>query len=113
MSVRVRPPAPRSPTAADKAPASSTPTWFVYVLRCGDGTLYTGITTDVQRRLAQHAGLRQGGARYLRGRGPLRLVLLRSVGERRCALSLERQIKRLSRMRKELLIAATRPRARA
>ena len=47
-------------------------TWKLYILRCGDGTLYTGITTDVEKRLEAH---RTGkGAKYTRGRGPLELV---------------------------------------
>jgi len=48
--------------------------WYVYILRCGDGTLYTGITDDVDRRLAAHRAGR--GAKYTRGRGPLELVYL-------------------------------------
>jgi predicted GIY-YIG superfamily endonuclease len=86
-----------------------TATWFVYLLRCRGGALYTGITTDVVRRFAQH---RQGdgGAKYLRGRGPLRLVYERPVGTRGQALRLEHRIKRLSKKRKERLVATSQER---
>ena len=58
--------------------------WFVYILRCGDGTLYTGIATDTERRLAEHrAGL---GAKYTRGRGPLTLVYRERCPDRSAAL---------------------------
>lgn len=80
------------------------PSWRVYILRCGDGTLYTGVTTDVERRLAEH--LRPGGrgARYLRGRAPLQVVLDRRAGTRGLALRLEMRIKKMSRAGKEALI---------
>lgn len=77
--------------------------WSLYVLRCGDGSLYTGIATDVERRLAEHRGGR--GAKYLRGRGPLQLVLRRELGDRGFALSTERRFKQLSADRKRRLIA--------
>jgi putative endonuclease len=77
--------------------------WNIYLLRCADGTLYTGIATDVQRRLAEHhSGER--GAKYLRGRGPLRVELCREVGDRSLASRVEHRIKRLSRSGKEALI---------
>ncbi len=78
--------------------------WRVYIIRCRDGTLYTGISTDVDRRLAEH---KEGGpkaARYLRGRGPLKLILTLNACDRGTALKLERMIKRLSRAEKEALI---------
>jgi len=79
------------------------PRWHLYVVRCGNGALYTGIATDVSRRLAQH---REGeGAKYLRGKGPLRLVFRKPIGERGLALRVECAIKRLSKRRKEELIA--------
>jgi putative endonuclease len=78
--------------------------WHVYVIRCGDGSLYTGIATDVRRRLAEHVAGGRRSARFLRGRGPLELVLQRSVGGRGTALRLERRIKRLSRAHKESLV---------
>lgn len=73
-------------------------TWFVYLLRCGDGTLYCGIARDVAARLAQHeAG---SGAKYTRGRGPLELVHTESCATRSEALKRERAIKRMPRARK-------------
>lgn len=76
--------------------------WFVYILRCGDGTLYTGITDDVERRLAVH---RSGkGAKYTRGRGPLEVVYREEVPDKSAALRRERAIKGLSRVQKEALI---------
>jgi putative endonuclease len=48
--------------------------WFIYMVRCADGTLYTGIATDPRRRVAEHNGLGRSGARYTRGRRPVRLV---------------------------------------
>ena len=76
--------------------------WFVYMLRCGDGTLYTGITDDVPRRLAAHRSRK--GAKYTRGRGPLELVYQEQVPDKSAALRREYQIKRLSRQEKEKLI---------
>lgn len=76
--------------------------WYLYVLRCGDGTLYTGITTDVERRLEAH---RQGrGAKYTRGRGPLELAYQEECGTHSEALKREYAIKQLSREEKENLI---------
>ena len=76
--------------------------WYVYIVRCRDGSLYTGIATDVDRRLAEHEANK--GSKYLRGRGPLKLVLKRRVGEKGRALKIERKIKDLSRQAKEQLI---------
>jgi putative endonuclease len=75
---------------------------YVYVLRCGDETLYTGYTTDVDRRLSEHrAGT---GAKYTRGRAPLDLVHVESYDSRSAAMSREWEIKALPRPRKEELI---------
>lgn len=77
--------------------------WYVYILRCGDGSLYTGITDDVPRRLAAH---RSGkGAKYTRGRGPLELVFTQQVEDKSAALRREAEIKKLRRGEKETLIA--------
>lgn len=73
------------------------------MVRCADGTLYTGIAKDVARRLEEHAGGRGRGSRYLRGRGPLELILERPVGSRGLALRVEARVKRLARARKEEL----------
>lgn len=76
----------------------------LYVVRCGDGSLYTGIATDVQRRFKEHeSGPR--GARYLQGRGPLRLVYEKEVGSRSLASQLEHRVKKLTRPQKEALVA--------
>lgn len=76
--------------------------WYLYILRCGDGTLYTGITTDVARRLEAH---RQGrGAKYTRGRGPLELIYQEEWGTHSLALKREAAVKRLPRQEKEALI---------
>lgn len=77
--------------------------WYVYVARCADGTLYCGIARDVARRIAEHdAGI---GARYTRGRGPLRVLLVRRCRDKGRALRLEYAIKQLSRAQKEALVA--------
>jgi putative endonuclease len=78
--------------------------WSVYIVRCGDGTLYTGIATDVRRRVAEHARRDGRGAKYLRGRGPLRLVFAREIGARSLALRIESRIKKFPKARKEALI---------
>lgn len=77
-------------------------TWYLYILRCGDGSLYTGITTDVDRRLEAH---RSGqGAKYTRGRGPLNLAYRESCGSHSDALKRELAVKRLTKGEKEALI---------
>ena len=78
--------------------------WYLYLIRCRDGSLYTGITTDVARRFAEHRGQGVGGAKYLKGRGPLELVVRRRVGGRSLALRVERKVKKLPKSRKEMLI---------
>ena len=76
--------------------------WFVYILRCGDGTLYTGITDDVDRRLAAHRAGR--GAKYTRGRGPLELCYTEAQPDKPAALRRELALKKLRRDQKEQLI---------
>ena len=80
--------------------------WNLYLIRCHDGTLYTGITIDVARRFAEHQGNGDTGAKYLRGRGPLMLVFQKKLGSRSLALSVEGKVKKLSKARKEELIRA-------
>ena len=78
-------------------------TWNLYILRCADDTLYTGITTDVEKRLEAH---RTGkGAKYTRGRAPLELVYRETCGSHSEALKRELEIKSLTRDKKELLAA--------
>lgn len=75
----------------------------LYIVRCADGTLYTGIATDVKRRLSEHeSGLR--GARFLRGKGPLQVVFSEVVGDRSLASRLEYRVKKLDRSKKLELI---------
>ncbi|WP_266079123.1 GIY-YIG nuclease family protein [Haladaptatus caseinilyticus] len=75
---------------------------WVYVVECCDGTFYTGYTTDVSRRVAEHnAG---DGAKYTRGRTPVELVHSERFDSKSTALSREYEIKQFSRMRKERLI---------
>ena len=76
--------------------------WYLYILRCGDGTLYTGITTDVEKRLEQHRAGK--GAKYTRGRGPLTLAYQEHCADHSDALKREIQVKKLSRQQKEALI---------
>ncbi len=78
-------------------------TWLVYVARCGDGTLYTGITTDPARREAAHNTGR--GAAYTRSRRPVRLIHLERAANRGAALRRELEIKRLTRPQKEHLVS--------
>ncbi len=85
---------------------SATERWSLYVLRCGDDSLYCGIALDVARRLAQH---REGrGARYTRGRGPLTVVARVRCRDRSAALRAELAFKRLPRARKEDILARVR-----
>ena len=76
--------------------------WYLYILRCRDGSLYTGITTDVQTRLEAHRAGK--GAKYTRGRGPLELVYSENCGDHSAALKREAQIKSLPRAGKMKLI---------
>ena len=76
--------------------------YMVYILRCGDGTLYTGITNDLEKRLEAHNSGK--GAKYTAGRGPVELVYSEKAGSRNSALKREHRIKRLSRAGKEELI---------
>lgn len=77
--------------------------YSLYILRCADDSLYTGIAIDVDRRLTEH---QQGkrGARYLRGRSPLELVYRKVVGDRSRASQIEYRIKKLSKIDKEDLV---------
>lgn len=72
--------------------------WTLYILECGDGTLYTGITDNLERRL--HAHRTGKGAKYTRGRTPLTVRYLERCPDYSCALRREAQIKRLSRSEK-------------
>ena len=100
-------PAPYS--AANSAPESvpdtdsstaNTAAWLVYLLECADGTLYCGITNNMDRRLSQHNGQIPGGARYTRGRRPLRLLASRTCDGKSAALRLEKAVKSRPRTHK-------------
>ncbi len=91
-----------SPRGARAAPAAAR--WFVYVVRCADETLYVGIARDVAARLAAHEAGR--GARYTRGRGPLRLLATRRCASQGDALRLELALKALPRADKLRLLAS-------
>ncbi len=80
--------------------------WWVYILRCADGSLYTGITTDTRRRVAEHNGDSARGARYTRGRRPVELVYAEMAASRVAAARREAAIKRLDRPRKLALCGA-------
>ena len=76
--------------------------YYLYILRCGDNSLYTGITTDVARRLAAHQSGK--GAKYTRGRGPLTLVYQEELPDKPSALRRELAVKALTREEKLALI---------
>lgn len=79
--------------------------WYLYILQCGDGSLYTGITTDVEKRLEAH---RSGkGAKYTRGRSPLEVKYREACGTHSDALKRELEVKHLSREEKLALIGKT------
>ncbi|WP_275287927.1 GIY-YIG nuclease family protein [Halomonas elongata] len=85
---------------------TATRQWHLYMIETANGALYTGITTDVERRLAEHRAGR--GAKALRGKGPLHLVYHQAVGDRREALRLEAGVKRLSAQGKRRWMAERR-----
>jgi len=77
---------------------------FVYIVECADGTLYTGYTTDIERRLEEHNNERKGGAKYTAGRSPVELRFKECFDTRALAQKREHQIKSLSREQKKALI---------
>ena len=79
--------------------------WVLYMIRTASGQLYTGITVDPSRRLRQHAGEIKGGAKALRGKGPLQLVYQRPYADRASASQAEYQLKQLNKAQKERLIS--------
>lgn len=78
--------------------------WYVYILKCADGTLYAGSTNDVAKRVAAHGAGK--GAKYTRGRGPVALVWKRRARDRSAALKLEARVKRMTRKKKLALAGA-------
>ncbi|MDG1461231.1 MAG: GIY-YIG nuclease family protein [Luminiphilus sp.] len=93
-----------TPRADEKCPSESR-SWWVYLVRCADSTLYSGVTVNLMRRLRQHNGELVGGARYTRGRRPVELVWQKSASSRSEAQQLEAQTRRLSRRDKQKLIS--------
>ena len=79
-------------------------TWIVYILECADGSLYTGITNDMERRLEEHGTGK--GAKYTKGRGPFHVVYTEHHKDRAAASKREREIKDLRRNQKLALIEA-------
>lgn len=89
-------------------PVRRKPAWTVYILRCADGTLYTGIAMDAAKRLIEHNTNNRLGARYTRSRRPVVLVYRESVATRSAAASREHAIKALTRAEKTALVNAAR-----
>jgi predicted GIY-YIG superfamily endonuclease len=87
-------------------PVTAEPSWCLYLLRCGDGSLYCGITNAIEKRFAAHQAGK--GARYTRGRGPLRIVYQEVCEDRGAALRREHAVKRLPRNEKLALIRSAR-----
>ncbi len=77
--------------------------WHVYIVQCADGTLYTGVATDVERRVKEH-NASDLGAKYTRGRRPVKLVYSKKCKDRSAALKKEYNIKQLSKIEKQKLI---------
>ena len=78
--------------------------WFVYIIRCADSTLYTGISTNVARRFEEHTSGSPKSAKYLRGRAPLELIYAKEIGTQSEATIEERRIKALTKTQKVNLI---------
>ncbi len=81
--------------------------FYVYILLCKDGTYYTGYTNDLNRRLREHNGSKRG-AKYLRGKGPVKVLWVKEYRYSHYAMSAEYKIKQLNKRQKELLIAGMR-----
>lgn len=79
--------------------------WFVYILRCKDDTLYTGITTDLERRVDEHNNGNGKGAKYTAARRPVKIVYSEQLDSRSAAAKRENEIKSLTRQQKQNMIA--------
>ena len=84
---------------------NSVDSWYVYLLQCSDGSFYTGVTTDIKRRLRQHNGEIVGGANYTRARRPVALAWYEACEDRSVAQQREYSVRRLSRREKQDLAA--------
>jgi putative endonuclease len=80
--------------------------WFVYILRCADNTLYTGVAIDVEKRLDEHNGITKNGAKYTHSRRPVELVYQEPADSRSTACKREYIIRNLKKSEKEILIAS-------
>jgi putative endonuclease len=80
--------------------------WTIYILRCSDNSLYTGITKNIAKRVEEHNTGGRSGAKYTRGRRPVRLVYKECATSRSDATRRENEIKRMQKGRKELLVSA-------
>ena len=80
--------------------------WYVYMVRCSDGTLYTGITTNLEKRIEAH-NTGKDGARYTRSRRPVKLVYSEEVASRSAAAKLEYQLKKLPLLKKKRLVGSS------
>ena len=79
-------------------------TWHLYIIKCDNGNLYTGITTDVERRFSEHKSNGKKTAKYLRGRKNLRLVFNKKIGDKSLAFKVENGFKKLTKSQKQVLI---------
>lgn len=84
--------------------SNSSVAYWVYIVCCADGSYYTGITTDPERRVTEHNGISAGGARYTATRRPVALIYQSSFPDRSAASKEEARIKRLTRAQKQILI---------
>jgi len=80
--------------------------YYAYIVRCADGSLYTGITPNIEKRLKQHNGLLAGGAKYTRSRQPVVLVYTEKCATRTAAFRREGEIKALTKAQKEKLLGS-------
>lgn len=83
---------------------SKTGTWWVYLLRCNDNSLYAGVTTDIHRRIDEHNNSKLG-AKYTRARRPVSLAYLEEASNKSTACQKEYQIRHLAKLKKELLVS--------
>ncbi|MCS6128952.1 GIY-YIG nuclease family protein [Shewanella baltica] len=97
-------PVPLNPAPLRPTPIKSSSLWYLYLVRCANGHLYTGVTTNVARRFSEHQSGGIKSAKYLRGKGPLTLMYQEQVGCHGDALRREIAVKKLSRSQKLALI---------
>lgn len=78
--------------------------WSIYMVRRNDGKIYTGISTDVAKRFEMHQNSNSQGAKFLRGMGPLELLIQMEVGEQKLAMNVEHKVKKLAKDKKEEIV---------